>query len=64
MSAMPAQWRKSTRSNDNGQCVEVACTSSLRLVRDSKNPVGPVLTFGADDLAGFLSAVKAGRLDD
>src|SRR6266496_6127384 len=45
-------WRKSSQSNDEGtSCVEVAwsnrqlpSTSDGVLVRDSKNPAGPVLT--------------------
>src|SRR2546430_5591619 len=35
------RWRKSTRSNANGACVELAHT--LDRVRDSKNPNGPAL---------------------
>ncbi|MEU5690968.1 DUF397 domain-containing protein [Actinosynnema sp. NPDC020468] len=39
-------WRKSTYSG-SGQtsCVEVAHTAVTTLVRDSKNPTGPTLTF-------------------
>lgn len=47
MSTNPApHWRKSSHSNDNGQCVELACTPGTGfMVGDSKNPTGPVLTF-------------------
>ncbi|MFI7674658.1 DUF397 domain-containing protein [Actinophytocola sp. NPDC049390] len=47
-------WRKSSFSGSNGgDCVEVANT--LKAVRDSKNPAGPVLT-GRVDL--LISALK------
>jgi hypothetical protein len=40
-------WRTSTRSSSNGgNCVEVADNLPGRvLIRDSKDPTGPVLTF-------------------
>ena len=52
-------WRKSTYSGTNGQCTEVARTGDVVLVRDSKNPYGPRLTF---TLAAWKSFVlKTGR---
>ena len=53
------RWRKSSRSNANGECVELAHT--LDRVRDSKNPYGPALTI---DLVTMLAAIKSGHLDD
>ncbi|MGH3761638.1 DUF397 domain-containing protein [Actinophytocola sp.] len=52
------RWRKSTRSNPNGDCVELAHT--LDRVRDSKNPDGSVLPA---DLPALVAAAKAGLLD-
>lgn len=38
-------WRKSSHSNGTGgECVEVAAVPGRLLVRDSKNPDGPVLS--------------------
>lgn len=32
------EWIKASRSAGNGECVEVARTSGVTLIRDSKNP--------------------------
>ncbi|GAU68906.1 Syd protein [Streptomyces sp. NBRC 110611] len=54
-----ATWRKSSYSNqDGGQCVEVADNHpALVPVRDSKNPGGPALIFGAAAWSSFVKAV-------
>ncbi|HEU5469033.1 MAG TPA: DUF397 domain-containing protein [Actinophytocola sp.] len=38
-------WRTSSFSGGNGACVEVSSAPAALLVRDSKNPDGPVLAF-------------------
>ncbi|MGH3830159.1 MAG: DUF397 domain-containing protein, partial [Pseudonocardiaceae bacterium] len=38
-------WRTSSYSSTNGACVEVVPAPEGILVRDSKNPTGPALTF-------------------
>jgi hypothetical protein len=60
-----AQWRKSSYSGGNGgACVEVAVLGDGGwAVRDSKDPGGPKLTFGADEWVAFTTAVKAGEFD-
>ncbi|MET8912074.1 DUF397 domain-containing protein [Micromonospora sp. NPDC004551] len=57
-----ARWRKSTRSNGSGgNCVEVAGNlPGVVAVRDSKDPAGPVLTFGPEAWRAFVTRV-AGR---
>ncbi|MFI0038534.1 DUF397 domain-containing protein [Streptomyces mutabilis] len=56
-----ATWRKSSHSaGDGGDCLEIATgISGVIPVRDSKNPLGPRLTFRADAWASFVSDLKA-----
>ncbi|MDL4774532.1 DUF397 domain-containing protein [Actinomadura xylanilytica] len=58
-----AVWRKSRRSNNGGECVEVADLTTSIGVRDSKNPDAGHLTFAPDTWAAFTVAVKRGRHD-
>jgi Domain of unknown function (DUF397) len=51
-------WRRSSFSMSNGHCVEVALRGGRVLVRDSKDPDGPVLSFSQAEWAGFLTDVK------
>jgi len=54
-----AIWRKSTRSNNGGECVEVADNlPGIVALRDSKDPSGPALTFGPGAWARFVAGVK------
>ena len=48
-------WRKSTRSIGNGDCVEV---SAGPLVRDSRDPDGPVLSFSPGAWRAFAEELK------
>lgn len=58
-----AQWRKSSYSGYNGNCVEVADLGAGRVgVRDSKAGAGsPALQFSSAQWAAFLASVKDGR---
>jgi hypothetical protein len=56
-----AQWRKSTYSTDDGNCVEVASNlPGLIAVRDSKNPSASPLILGPVEWSAFQSVVKDG----
>lgn len=57
------QWRKSSHSYANGNCVETAAAEGTVLVRDSNSPYGTVLAFTPEQWRWFLTAVKAGRHD-
>jgi len=61
----PDRWVKSTYSGgEGGNCIEWApdhAVTGAVPVRDSKDPEGPVLVFGVDAFASFVSAVKAGQ---
>jgi hypothetical protein len=58
-------WRKSSYSNNGGNCVEVQALGHAALaVRDSKDPAGPSLYFTPADWATFTRSVKiTGTLD-
>lgn len=62
-SAEPSGWRKSTHSNDNVDCIEVAPVTGDVAVRDSKDPKGAVLTFSAGAFGKFVAATKKGLVD-
>lgn len=52
-------WRKSTHSGEGSStCVEVAEMSRGLAVRDSTNPSGPRLAFGAQGWDRFMDRVK------
>jgi Domain of unknown function (DUF397) len=60
----PVIWRKSTYSNNQGACVEVAdLARGARAVRDSKNPTGPTLTFAPTQWTAFTAALNQGQFD-
>ncbi|WP_173523893.1 DUF397 domain-containing protein [Nonomuraea antri] len=59
-----AEWRKSTASGDNGQCVEVATNlPGIVAVRDSKDPQGPTLVFTRGEWRAFLKGADQGEFD-
>lgn len=57
-----ARWSKSSRSANNGACVEVAFVPGLVATRDSKDPTGPALVVDPGAWTSFVAAVKNGDL--
>ncbi|MGP4019378.1 DUF397 domain-containing protein [Saccharopolyspora sp. 5N708] len=54
-------WRKSSYSGVETNCVEVGSAVGGVGVRDTKDRDGGILAFGPESWAGFLASVKAGR---
>ncbi len=63
-------WRKSSRSANAANCVEVAVLrdkgnsdgqDTIWLVRDSKDPSGPVLRFRSNAWAAFIASLDDSR---
>ncbi|WP_328957834.1 DUF397 domain-containing protein [Kitasatospora purpeofusca] len=58
----PVSWRKSSYSDNGGECVEVAPdVPGLVPVRDSKDPSGSVLVFPAAAWGAFVAGLQAGE---
>lgn len=55
-------WRKSAASGA-GNCVEVAFTNESVLVRDSKDQLGPVLSFSPAEWTAFLIGARSAEFD-
>jgi hypothetical protein len=56
-----AQWRTSSYSGSNGNCVQVAVADPVIAVRDSTDPDGPALGFTPDQWRTFTGPVKTLR---
>lgn len=57
--------KSSYSGSQGGSCVEVAeLGDGGRLVRDSKDPDGPVLRFTAAEWRAFVAGVKDGEFED
>jgi hypothetical protein len=56
-----AEWRKSTKSGNNGGCVEYTQIGSLVAIRDSRNPDRAPLIFDANEWDCFLDGAAKGE---
>lgn len=52
-----ARWFKSSHSNGNGSCVEVAFVGDAVAMRDSKQDIGPTLSSTAEGWQAFIAHV-------
>jgi hypothetical protein len=55
---MFAEFRKSSYSGAQNNCVEVALEGGRLAIRDSKNPHGPVLIWPTNTLARLVAAIE------
>lgn len=58
-----SNWRKSSRSGNSSNCVEVALGPEAVGVRDSKDPTGPHLNFTHAEWIAFLHAIRTDTLN-
>lgn len=55
-------WRKSSYSNDSGNCLEAASTDRFVAIRDTKQGGrGPLLRFTEASWRKFLAQAKSGK---
>jgi hypothetical protein len=58
-----SRWRKTSYSDNGGNCVEVADAGTRVLVRDTTDRTGPVLGFTPDAWRRFADHVKRSLAD-
>ena len=58
-----SRWRKSTYSNAESNCVEVAGQPGMVAVRDTKDQDGPALAFTPAGWQAFTRRVRNGTAD-
>lgn len=63
MALEPTAWRKSSRSSDRTDCVEVGRVADGAAVRDTKNRKAGYFTTTVAQWQSFLDGLKAGRFD-
>jgi hypothetical protein len=63
MTEVFTDWKTSSRSGGNNQCVEWGTTDAQRAVRDSKAPYGPMLIFLVGAFAALIACIRRGDYD-
>jgi hypothetical protein len=54
----PMNWRTSTHSTGNGECVEAGSADGTVLIRDTKDRQGHTLNVSASAWSKFISIIK------
>ncbi|MFF1439184.1 DUF397 domain-containing protein [Streptomyces sp. NPDC058295] len=63
-SSLGARWIKSSHSNAEGNCVEVAALAGGGVaLRNSRDPDGPALVYTPAEVAAFVAGAKDGEFD-
>lgn len=58
-------WRKSSYSGGQGNCVEFASLADNTVaVRHSQDPTGPAIIYTKAEIAAMIAGVKDGEFDD
>jgi Domain of unknown function (DUF397) len=57
-----ASWQKSSATAGQ-ECLEITCTHEHVWLRDSKNPLGPVLGLAREGWAAFVIGVRRDEFD-
>jgi len=59
-----AEWKKSARSNSQGNCVEMAALQDGQVaVRNSRFPDGPALVYTRPEIEALILGAKDGDFD-
>ncbi|MFD7131170.1 DUF397 domain-containing protein [Streptomyces sp. NPDC059894] len=63
-SELDVRWIKSSHSNAEGNCVELAVLEGGGVaVRNSRDPEGPALVYTPAEVAAFVAGAKGGEFD-
>ncbi|MFJ4621803.1 DUF397 domain-containing protein [Streptomyces sp. NPDC088812] len=63
-SELDVRWIKSSHSNAEGNCVELAVLEGGDVaVRNSRDPEGPALVYTPAEVAAFVAGAKGGEFD-